>query len=141
MIFEINRKQWKRNKLKRSYDKHINQLNKTRQWKEAESLREEQAHFVSEADEEIQILKSNQLLERARCLPIPRPDWEDKTAWDESWGRRTLSPKGYADLLVKIRNEESERLKHSFRWWKEVLIPFVTLILGILGTYLAMRRH
>jgi hypothetical protein len=140
MIFEIQRKQWKRDRLKRSYDKDIERLEKARQWKEAENLRQEAAHFVGDAYEELQGLRSIRLIERALRLPIPLPDWEDKTAWDESWGRRRLSSKGQADLLVKIRTEESERLKHLFRWWN-VLIPIITGLLGFLVTYLAMRRH
>jgi hypothetical protein len=139
-MFLILRKQWKRDRLKRIYDKDIQRLEKAKEWKEAESLRGEAAHCLGEADEEIQGLKSIRLIERARRLPVPLPDREDKTAWDESWERRSLSSKGQADLLVKIRTEESERLKHSFRWWN-VLIPIITGLLGILGTYLAMRRH
>jgi hypothetical protein len=36
-----------------------------------------------------------------------------------------------------LRKEEAERLKHGMRLWREVLIPIVTLLIGIIGTYLA----
>jgi hypothetical protein len=142
MIFdELWRKEWKRDKLQRFYDKGVKRLQKKNQYREADEWESEAAHFVGEANEELSFLRSLKLTKRARKLQIPLPDYSDKQAWDQSWSRYILTPKGYEALRGAIRKEEAERLKHGMRLWREVLIPIITLLIGIIGTYLAMRQH
>ena len=109
--------------MQRFYDKGIRKLVKAKNHKEAEGWREEAAHFVNEADQELDFMRSQKLIKRARVLLIPRPPYSDEQAWDDFWGRHILTPKGYDDLRNAIRTEEGKRLEHRMRWVKEVIIP------------------
>jgi hypothetical protein len=140
-MFELWAKQWKRDKLQRFYDKGIKKLRQKKKYRDADEWEAEAAHFVGEADEELSFLRSLKLTKRARRLQVPLPDYSDKQAWDNSWNRYILTPKGYDALRDAIRKEEAERLKHGMRLWREVLIPIGMFLLGVLGTYLAMRQH
>jgi len=142
MIFdELWRKQWQRDRLQRLYDRDVKRALKRNDYKAAESIREEAAHFLNEADEGLQFSNSQRLIDRARRLPIPLPDYNDAQSWDNSWGRRVLTRKGQADLLREIRKEETERLEHRMRWVKIVLIPIGTFLIGVVSTYFAMKRN
>lgn len=141
MMFELWRAQFRRNKLERAYNRDIKRATKEKDWKRAEQLREEAAHYLSEANDEIQFFNSLNLLKRARGLPIPIPDYSDEQSWENNWGRRMLTSKGQADLLREIRKEETERLEHRMRFVKIVVIPVGTFILGVLGTYLTMKHN
>jgi hypothetical protein len=143
MIFDqIWREEWKRDRLQRSYDKDINKLVKVQKFKDAANLREEAAHFVNEADQDLDCLRSRRLVKKAIRLQIPRPDFKDETSWTQ-WGEYgyVLTDKGYDELRSRIMKFQSERLEHRMRWVKLVLIPLGTFIIGILGTYFTMKRN
>jgi len=134
MIFdELWRKQWHRDKLQRFYDKEIGKLAKAKDHREAEELRQEAAHYVHEADQDLDFMRSWMLIKRARRLQVPLPPYSDKQAWHDFWGRISLTPKAYDDLRNAIRKEEGQRLEHRMRWVKEVIIPILSA-LSVIGS-------
>jgi hypothetical protein len=142
MFDEIWWLEHRRDKFHKEYDKDIKQAVKTKDYKKAEDLREVAAHDYSTAEYEIDSMKSCKLVKHAIRLKVPRPPFPDTESWEESsYYGHVLTDKGYDDLRSKIMAFQKATLEHSFRWWKEILIPLITLVLGILGTYLAMRRH
>jgi hypothetical protein len=142
MIFdELWRKECKCNKLQRSYDKDIKLAIKEKNYKRAEELKEEAAHFVSGHYDEIDALRSRKLVKQAIKLQIPRPNFQDETSWTHWYYGYVLTDKAYNELRSLIMKFQSERLEHRMRWVKIVLIPVGTFIIGVLATYYTMKRN
>jgi hypothetical protein len=142
MIFdEIWRKEWKRNRMQRSYDRDIKLATKEKNHKHAEDLKEEGAHFWSGHNDEIDALRSRKLVAQAIRLRIPRPDYTDETSWTNWYYGYVLTDKGYNELRSRIMKFQSERLEHRMRWVKIVLIPLGTFIIGVLTTYFTMKHN
>ncbi|HEY2392575.1 MAG TPA: hypothetical protein VGK22_15475 [Candidatus Angelobacter sp.] len=102
MIFDqIWREERKRNKLQRSYDKDIKKLGDAKKFRDAANLREEADHFIHEADEELDFLRSRKLVTKAIELQVPRPDFKDETSWTR-WGENgyVLTDKGFDELRL-----------------------------------------
>jgi hypothetical protein len=127
---------------------------------EWESLKQEHADNpdkLAEADEamkskvrgtfgEWERLKSMGLLDEARRLHIDLPSVEEKDAWvglDGSFGLPFLSNKG---LLMRrgIDEEKSRRREVAAWWWKTVIIPTLTILVGLIGAltgFVAVLHH
>lgn len=138
---EIWRKEWARDRVQRLYDRDIKKEVKAKNYKRAEALREEAAHFVHERDEELDALRSRKLVNQAIRLQIPRPDFQDDTSWTHWYYGYVLTDKGYNDLRSRIMKFQSDHLEHRMRWWKIVLIPIGTFLLGVASTYFTMKRN
>jgi hypothetical protein len=87
----------------------------------------------------IESLKSHHLLGRANRLGLPTPRFSaDESNENETWARAYtggyyLSRAAQSDLRSRIRLEEKERRETTAFWVKDILVPALSVLLGIIG--------
>jgi hypothetical protein len=80
------------------------------------------------------------LVAAAKRLDVPIPN--DKDVWRTSEEQdRYLTPQAQHDLHKAIRQEKDDRITHRMKLVKEVVIPIVTFIIGLITAYIAMKRN
>src|SRR4030042_2818334 len=87
--------------------------------KDIESLISEEIFEVDMIDDEIETLESRYLIESARQLVLPIPDFDrDSNTWEESpiTGRFRLSKKAMVDIRSSVRKEQKERREGMMLW-------------------------
>jgi hypothetical protein len=88
------------------------------------------------AQEQIQIILSAPLFHDANRLGIPGPRYTDPDSdqWEQGHnGQIYLSLKGQSELRSRIRQEEKERREATAFWVKDILVPVLSVLLGIIG--------
>lgn len=97
-----------------------------------EGLRHEERFALDELDNAIDVLTTAHLLQDARRLQLPLPDFDDETCWEESYsfGGRHLTATG----ITKLRSEI--RLERKARW--DSVSSQMTLIIGLLGAIIGL---
>jgi hypothetical protein len=84
--------------------------------------------------------RSRVLVAAAERLDVPVS--YDKDIWRTSEEQdRYLTPQAQHGLHKAIRLEKDDRLTHRMKWVKEVVIPVVTFLLGLMTAYVAMKRN
>jgi hypothetical protein len=91
---------------------------------------------IREIEKEIDIIEGGRLFRKARHLDVETPPLAEREMWlDEYGGRRIwFSPKGRAHVRKLIDEEESRRFEAKSRWVTKIILPLLTLTLGIIGT-------
>lgn len=83
-------------------------------------------------DVQLEALKSHKLRRHAwnRGVEVP-PDWWE---FDETAGRRYLSPTGRRELRTRLRQARTS----AFREWVVAITPFVALLIGLIGVAIGL---
>lgn len=126
------------NKMTRAYHTKVESLRKQdhTQQQVALMIADDEAE-LSELDMNISIAHSDALVRRARHLKVPIPSHSDKDAWDDFFGPTILTPKAYADLRSKIRQERKERRETVTAIVKDIISPLGALIISIMSLLIA----
>jgi hypothetical protein len=95
-------------------------------------LRADEHFELDERDNEIDVLTTAHLLEQARRLQIPPPDFDNEKYWTEStvFGGKHFT----ADGIVKARTEI--RAERKARW--DFYSRHITLLIGLLGALIGV---
>jgi hypothetical protein len=103
---------------------------------EFEQLDIEEFEVVREIEKEIDIIEGGRLFRNARHLDVETPPLSDKEMWQDEYGGRRIwfTPKGRAHVRKLIDEEESRRFEAKSRWVTKIILPLLTLSLGIIGT-------
>lgn len=79
--------------------------------------------------------RTYELLEHARAFDIEPPN-DDNSCWttyDSKLGQRALTPAGRNTIRKMIDEEKSRRREAKAWWWKTIILPAITLGIGIVG--------
>ena len=88
-------------------------------------------------DDEIETLESRYLIESARQLVLPIPDFDmDSDTWKESkiTRRVRLSKKAMVDMRSLVRKERKER-REGIMLWLAALIGIIGALSGLLAVW------
>lgn len=105
---------------------------------EIESLKYDEMYEVEWIDDEIEALESRKIIESARQLVLPVPEFQkDGDLWERSkiTGRYRLSKKAMMELRRLLRKEQKERREGVMLW-----LAAVTGIIGALSGLLAIWK-
>lgn len=136
---------WKLRKLHRLRSKTVDAYKrlqeKAREEKkpreDIESLINEELFEVDIIDDEIDTLESRYLIESARQLVLPLPDFKkDSDIWEESkiTGRFRLSKKAMVDIRSLVRKERKER-REGIMFWLAALTGIIGALSGLLAVW------
>lgn len=91
---------------------------------------------VGRVEREIEIIVGNRLYREARSLDVDTPPLSEKEMWSqEEYGDRVwFTPKGRAHVRKLIHEERNRRFEESSRGFTRIILPLLTLSLGIIGT-------
>lgn len=124
-------------RIKRDYDRDVERLTqKGASHDEIHGLLQEASFETDMAQEQIQIVLSARLFHEANRLGIPSPRYTDPDSdlWEQSHnGQVYLSLKGQSELRSRIRQEQKERREATAFWVKDILVPVLSVLLGIIG--------
>ncbi len=88
-------------------------------------------------------LVSNALLEEADRLYLPRPQYSDKTKWEEADeytdnpGQRVLTPEAMAELRATIRKERRER-RENIEFYIKLMGGIIAIATGLVGALIGL---
>ena len=102
-----------------------------------QSLISEEIFEVDMIDDEIEKLESRYLIESARQLVLPIPDFDmDSDTWKESkiTRRVRLSKKAMVDMRSLVRKERKER-REGIMLWLAALIGIIGALSGLLAVW------
>lgn len=102
-----------------------------------QSLISEEIFEVDMIDDEIEILESRYLIESARQLILPIPDFDiNSDTWKESkiTRRFRLSKKAMVDMRSLVRKERKER-REGIMLWLASLIGIIGALSGLLAVW------
>lgn len=123
--------------IKRAYDRDVEHLRqKGASQDEIQGLLQDASFETDMAQEQIQIILSARLFHEANRLGIPSPRYTDAGSdlWEQAHnGQIYLSVKGQSYLRSSIRQEEKERREATAFWVKDILVPVLSMLLGIIG--------
>jgi hypothetical protein len=129
--------QRKIDRIKRAYDRDVERLTQTgANHDEIQCLLQDASFETDMAQEQIQIILSARLFHKVNRLGIPSPRYTDPDSdlWERSHrGQVYLSLKGQSELRSRIRQEEKERREATAFWVKDILVPVLSVLLGIIG--------
>ena len=91
-------------------------------------------------DEEVNFRESWRLRNEATFLDVETPPMsEDVDVWTyTNDGRRFLTAKSRADLRKQIDAEKTRRREVKAWWWKTILAPALTALVGIIGALIGL---
>lgn len=134
------RLKWRRDRYERRTSRELKVLKEKKKHQEAHDLEQEMEYELMLWQKAIWVRRTSMLLAAAKSLDVPVS--YDKELWGTSEeGDRYLTPKAQHELHKAIRQEKDDRLTHRMRWVKEVVIPVVSFILGLMTAYVAMKRN
>lgn len=137
MIFdELWRMERRSARSKREFERKYELLKQRKECRdELGTLAEEGTLDECNFHDDIETIKSSRLLARANRLGLPTPDVDgDSERWRRSYtGSFYLIRAGQAELRSRIRLEEKERREAVAFWVKDVLVPVLSVVIGILG--------
>ncbi len=102
-----------------------------------QSLISEEIFEVDMIDDDIETLESGYLIESARQLVLPIPDFDiDNGTWKESKFTRRfrLSKKAMVDMRSSVRKERKER-REGMMLWLAALIGIIGALSGLLAVW------
>lgn len=140
ILDELWRLEWQSTRTMRAHDRTIKSLKQRKASRdEIESATQEASWDHDTFRDEIESTKSFRLIVRANRLGLPTPHFNvDKVDEDETWERgytagayltRTAQP----DLRSRIRQEEKERREAWAFWVKDIFVPALSVLIGIVG--------
>jgi hypothetical protein len=122
---------------RRGYDWDVERLTQNgASQDEIQGLLQNASFETDMAQEQIQIILSAGLFHEANRLGIPGPRYTDLDSdqWEQGHnGQIYLSLKGQSELRSRIRQEEKERREATAFWVKDILVPVLSVLLGIIG--------
>jgi hypothetical protein len=92
--------------------------------------------------DEIERVKTTRLLKRANRLGLPVPSLTSHPISSDTWKETRIAPghisyhlsrAAQSELRSRIRLEEKERREAVAFWVKDVLVPMLSVVLGIIG--------
>jgi hypothetical protein len=126
---ELWRLEWRLARTERAHRRPMNVP-----MEEMESVREKAMRKVNTLKHLIESTKSSRLLSRANRLGLPTPDFNmDYEDEDETWESGHLTRTEQSDLRSRISVEEKERREAVAFWVKDVLVPVLSVVIGIFG--------
>ena len=102
-----------------------------------ESLISEEIFEVDIIDDEIETLECRYVIESARKLVLPLPDFDKNgDTWEESkiTGRFRLSKKAMVDIRSLVRKERKER-REGMMFWLAALTGIIGALSGLLAVW------
>jgi hypothetical protein len=134
------RSKWRRRRYERKTTRQIERLRKQKQFHDANQLSEEMRDALIMWQQYIWAQRTTLLVTAAKRLDIPVS--YDKELWRTNEAQDTyLTAHAQHELHKAIRQEKDDRLTHRMKLAKEVVIPIVTFILGLITAYITMRRN
>jgi hypothetical protein len=135
-MFEVTKLKWRRYWLKRSFDKKRAALRQQRASRDVvEELGYDEYVSMREMEEAIDFRVSIKLLDKARAVDADIPPNEEKEMWHRNHEESLiwLTAKGRAAVRKSIDEERTRRREMQAWWWKSVILPALSTIIGILG--------
>lgn len=131
---------WRRNRYEKKTNSKIKALRAAKKYDEANELEHELQDELMSWEQSLWSRRTIALVKEAKRLDVPVN--YDKEVWRTSEEQdRYLTPQAQHDLHKAIRQEKDDRITHRMKLVKEVVIPIVTFILGLITAYVAMKRN
>lgn len=121
----INKLSKQQNKIQKEYRTKINKETDRERIRELEAY---EFHEFSELQEEIDLLMTSNLRNKASKLFIPLPKYEDEEKWQDCRyisTQKTLTTAGINDVRTAIRLETKGRI--------EMYLPWIVAVSGLIG--------
>jgi hypothetical protein len=96
-----------------------------------DELAAERDEKLGRIDTLMDMFLTSQLRTEAQRLDLPMPD--DSDSWRESFRYWVLVPSARLALRKMIDEERNRRREAAAWWWKTIILPALTLGIGILG--------
>lgn len=132
------RSKWRRNRYDKKTTREVKRLREAKNYEKANELEYEAEDELRSWEKSIWSRRTQVLIAFAKRLDVPVPN--DKDVWRTSEeNERYLAPEAQHELHKAIRQEKDDRLNHRMRWVKQVIIPVVSFILGLVTAYFGMK--
>jgi hypothetical protein len=140
ILDKLWRLEWQIARTMRVHDRTIKRLKQRKASSEEIEMEAQEASWDSDTiRDEIESIKSFHLIGRAIRLGLPTPRFKAVEAdEDETWergitGKYYLSRAAQTELRSRIRLEKKEQREVTAFWVKDVLVPALSVLIGILG--------
>jgi hypothetical protein len=139
-MFDRQRYRWHRWRIDRRHAKGLKAANKKHDQREVQSIVADAMSDIQLLDEEVNFRESWRLRNEATFLDVETPPMsEDVDVWTyTNDGRRFLTAKSRADLRKQIDAEKTRRREVKAWWWKTILAPALTALVGIIGALIGL---